>query len=362
MDTFIGVSLVGIGAVLGGLFALPSKFAGEDTPWEKLWGFFFLFAAFMIPPLGLLLVDGAWATWCSVGVVILFPLIFGAMWGSGSAAAATAYKLIGISLGFAIIPGIQVVLGPLVPMFVQHPETIATQQGVAVILGIVVGLLGVVACGRAGMLRSKGAGDGADASADRKVMVKGLLVCLLAGVLCACLNFAFSFGDPLLEASKTVHENTAAAATIVVWVPALFAGGLAACGYCIYLLTKNKTWASLKEPGTGKVVLLALLMALLHDGCLFFYGLGTQFLGDLGTSVGFALLFCGMMLVGNICGFATGEWKNASSPSRRFIMIGIGGLVMAICILAYSNTLERKTSPDGKSPNEPKQTELSADV
>ncbi len=339
MDTLIGVGLVGIGAVCGGLFALPSKFAGDDTPWEKLWGFFFLFVAFTIPPLGLLLVDGAWQTWCAAGMVILYPLIFGALWGSGSAAAAMAYNLIGISLGFAIIPGIQVVLGPLVPMFVQHPETIPTAEGMTVIAGIVISLLGVAVCGRAGMLRSQGTGDETEASRDRKVMTKGLLIAFFAGVLCSCLNYAFSFGDSILAASVEDHGNSAAAATIVVWVPALFGGGLAACAYCIHLLTKNKTWSSLKSPNTGKVMLLALAMALLHDGCLFFYGLGTQYLGDLGTSLGFAMLFCGMTLVGNIAGFATGEWKGANARSRLFIKLGMAGLVLGICTLAFANTL-----------------------
>jgi L-rhamnose-H+ transport protein len=341
MDTLIGIGLVGIGAVCGGLFALPSKFAGDDTPWEKLWGFFFLFAAVMIPPLGLLLVKGAWQCWGAVGAVVLFPIVFGALWGSGSAAAAVAYKLIGISLGFAIVPGVQVVVGPLVPMFVQHPETILTLQGGVVMLGIAIGLAGVVTCGRAGMLRSKGGtADPAGKAADEgRIMVRALLVCLLAGVLCACLNFAFSFGEPLLAASMNDQHNSPAAATIVVWVPALVGGGLSACGYCVYLLTRNRTWASLTKPGTGKVVLLALLMALLHDGALFFYGLGTQYLGKLGTSVGFAVLFCGMMLVGNIAGFATGEWKGASAVSRRTIVLGIAGLVLAICTLAYANTL-----------------------
>lgn len=341
MDTLIGIGLVGIGAICGGLFALPSKFAGDDTPWEQLWGFFFLFAALAIPPLGLLLVKGAWQSWWAAGAVVLFPIIFGALWGSGSAAAAVAYKLIGISLGFAIIPGVQVVVGPLVPMFVQHPETILTPQGGVVMLGIAIGLGGVVMCGRAGVLRSRGGTNdpGGDATDDGRVMARALLVCLLAGVLCACLNFAFSFGEPLLAASRDRYRNPPAAATIAVWVPALFGGGLAACGYCVYLLTRNRTWASLRRPGTGRVVLLALLMALLHDGALFFYGLGTRYLGKLGTSVGFAVLFCGMMLVGNIAGFATGEWKGASAASRRTIMLGITGLVLAICTLAYANTL-----------------------
>jgi hypothetical protein len=80
-------------------------------------------------------------------------------------------------------------------------------------------------------------------------------------------------------------------------------------------------------------------MAMLHDGCLFFYGLGTRYLGTLGTSVGFGLLFCGIMLVGSVAGFATGEWKDAPARSRRFIMLGMAGLVLGVCILAYADTL-----------------------
>lgn len=343
MDTIIGVSLVGVGAICGDLFALPSKFAGKDTPWEKLWGFFFLFVSFTLPPLCLFFVDGAWETWRAAGLVILYPLLFGALWGSGSAAAATAYKLIGISLGFAIMPGIQVVLGPLVPLFVQHPERVATLGGMTVILGIIISLLGVIACGRAGILRSRGSKEAdektEEASRNRTAMVKGLLVCFLGGVLCSCLNFAFSFGQPILDMAIDTHNNTPAAATITVWVPALFGGGVAACSYCIYLLTKNKTWASLKSPDTPRILFLALSMALLHNGCLFFYGLGAQYLGELGTSVGFALLFCGMLLVGNIAGFTTGEWKGAPANSRRMIMNGLTGLILGICILAVANAL-----------------------
>ena len=86
-------------------------------------------------------------------------------------------------------------------LFVQHPEKIPTAGGMTVILGIMVSLLGVIACGRAGILRSRGTGEDSEASRDRKVMVKGLLICFLGGVLCSCLNYAFSFGDSILKAS-----------------------------------------------------------------------------------------------------------------------------------------------------------------
>jgi len=346
MNTLIGVGLVAIGAICGGLFALPSKFV-EKTPWEVLWGLFFVFAALLIPVTGFFFVKGAWETWSGAGWVILYPILFGFLWGLGSAAAATAYKLIGISLGFAIIPGVQVVFGPLIPMFVQHPETIATTKGMVVILGILVSLAGVIGCGYAGVLRSRHEEINSDesrptdtATANKAVqMAKGLFVCLFAGLLCACLNFAFSFGEPILNSSQDIHGNVQAIATLAVWMPALLGGCLAACGYCIGLLFKNQTWNAFKQPGIRHVALLAFLMAALHDGAIFFYGLGSQYLGVLGVSVGFALLFCGMMLVGNICGFMTGEWKGAASISRRWIMAGVTGLVLGICILAVGNAL-----------------------
>ena len=170
-------------------------------------------------------------------------------------------------------------------------------------------------------------------------MAKGLLVCILAGLLCACLNFAFSFGSPILNSSLETYGNAQAVATLAVWMPALLGGSLAACGYCISLLFKNRTWQTFKQPGIKQVVMLAFVMAILHDAAIFFYGLGSQYLGVLGVSVGFALLFCGMMLVGNICGFMTGEWKGAIRISRRWIMVGVAGLVLGICILAVGNAL-----------------------
>ena len=342
METLIGVGLVAIGALCGGLFALPSKYAGK-TPWENLWGLFFLFAAVLIPPACLIFVDNAWSTWTASTAVLLYPILFGCLWGLGSAGAALGYKLIGISLGFAIVPGVQVIFGPLIPLFVQHPEQIPTAKGLVVLLGIFASVLGVVACGYAGILRSRTSQDPAQDKNEQKpvraLMVKGLVVCVIAGVLCACLNFAFSFGLPILDKSIEVYENSAAAATLTVWIPALLGGALTACGYCISLLFKNGTWKEFRRPGIGRVILLALLMALLHDGALFFYGLGSQYLGVLGTSVGFGLLFCGMMLVGNVAGFVTGDSHGANRPSKTWIMIGLIGLVLGICTLAIGNTL-----------------------
>ncbi len=45
----LGFGLMLIGAICGGSFGLPSKYAKEGTPWEVLWGPFFLFVTILIP-------------------------------------------------------------------------------------------------------------------------------------------------------------------------------------------------------------------------------------------------------------------------------------------------------------------------
>jgi len=80
-------------------------------------------------------------------------------------------------------------------------------------------------------------------------------------------------------------------------------------------------------------------MALGHFGCLFFYGLGGWKLGALGTSVGFAIFQSGSVLVGNGLGFMTGEWKGASSESKKWLASGLIVLIAGIIIVSIGNTM-----------------------
>ena len=68
---------------------------------------------------------------------------------------------------------------------------------------------------------------------------------------------------------------------------------------------------------------LALLMALGHFACLFFYGLGGWKVGVLGTSVGFAIFQTGSILLGNLLGFMTGEWKDAGAEAKKWMYGGL---------------------------------------
>jgi L-rhamnose-H+ transport protein len=104
-------------------------------------------------------------------------------------------------------------------------------------------------------------------------------------------------------------------------------------------LTKNKTWGHFTRPGAGKILLLAAIMAVLHDAAVFFFGLGWIRLGDLGVPVGYPVFMSFAIIVGNIHGFRSGEWKGASRQSITWIVAGIGILVVGVCVIAAGKSM-----------------------
>ena len=93
-------------------------------------------------------------------------------------------------------------------------------------------------------------------------------------------------------------------------------------------------------PGIGKTLGLALAMAVLHDAAVFFFGLAWINMGDLGVSVGYAAFMSFAIIVGNIHGFRTGEWKGAPKDSVKWIAAGLVALVIGVSVLAVGNGME----------------------
>jgi L-rhamnose-H+ transport protein len=82
-------------------------------------------------------------------------------------------------------------------------------------------------------------------------------------------------------------------------------------------------------------------MAVLHDAAILFWGLGASRLGDLGVSVGYAAFMSFAIIVGNVHGFRSGEWKGASRRSIAWIVAGIIVLILGVCILGHGNAMAK---------------------
>jgi len=344
-EIVFGFSILLLGAMCGGSFALPSKFVSKEVPWENLWGPFFLFATLLLPVIaGPMLVPGLLAIYAKAGLMgLLLPFVFGLLWGFGSMTLGLSFAFIGLSLAYAINYGGQIIVGFTVPMLLHTPDKLTTPSGIMIAIGVVVCLMGVTVCGRAGMLKSRHEATltGIAFVLAPKGMFRGLILALLSGALCACWAVGFSYSGTILAVTADApHAIVDWRQSLPVTFLMLFGGFFSACSYCAMKLTRNKTWKRFYDIRVLFAVCIALVMAALHDAAVALFGLGAGKLGTLGVSVGYTVFMAFAIIVGNFNGFWTGEWKNAGKKAKTWIYIGIAILVVAVCLIGIGKGLD----------------------
>jgi len=342
----LGFGFVMLGAVCNGLFALPSKFT-RGFAWENTWGAFFLITKVLIPAVvAAFLLKGLLPTWAQVNArYVVIPVLFGFLWGCGVILFGIGVSRIGMSLAYSIIMGLCALLGSLMPLFLQHYDQVFTAGGIAIIVGILTCVLGVAVCGRAGVLRERSQAcskaDAADVRAQPGTMFTGLVICVMAGAFSACCNLAFSYGDVLKNVSETQFSNPPWAATLAVWLLVFWGGFLASGSYAAYRLSRNGTWRNFLSIEAPHDMAMSTFMAIGHFCTLFLYGLGAHYLGRLGTSVGWGVNMSSALIVANVMGFATAEWKGSSRTSRLWILSGLAVLIAGIIVLGIGNRMQQ---------------------
>jgi L-rhamnose-H+ transport protein len=312
-----------------------------------LWGPFFLFVTILIPvvvaPLVVRDLGGVYAA-AGTGTIVAV-LVFGFLWGLGSMTLGMSFAFIGLSLAYALNYGAQIIFGSMMPMVLFDAGEILTPHGFVILAGVGVCVAGVAVSGLAGILkdRSLKAAPGPKAAAAETSAIKkpemliGLAIGVISGVLCACYAVASAYADPIR--AEAVQQNPDWAAAWAVTAMILWGGAVSACGYCAAQLTRNGTWGHLFRPGAGRILLLAAVMAVLHDAAIFLFGLGWINLGDLGVAVGYPVFMSFAIIVGNVHGFRTGEWKGASRGSIGLIVVGIAILIAGVCLLAQGKAM-----------------------
>lgn len=80
-------------------------------------------------------------------------------------------------------------------------------------------------------------------------------------------------------------------------------------------------------------------MGIFWTGSLVFYGRGGAALGQLGAVIGYQVFLSCMVIVSNLWGFATGEWKYAGAGAKSFMIAGCIVLIVASAILGIANRL-----------------------
>jgi len=328
-----------IAGIMLGAFAAPMKKV-KVWSWEHTWLAFSLFGLAVMPVLvALATIPDLISVWRETPPATLAAVAgLTALWGVAAMGYGQAVKLSGIAIANAVVLGLNNAIGAIAPIAVYSPRKLLTAAGLGVTGGVLVMIVGVALCARAGYLRDTARRSGGGAGPSGADVKKGLIICLVAGVLGASINFALISGKPI-EAIAIAHGAAPSAAPNATWPVGLIAGFLVAVVYCVGLMVRRKNGRAYVAPGTGVNWLYAVAMAVLWYGGVVIYGNAVTRLGELGASVGWAVLQSMTVVTGAALGFATGEWKGAGRGIVVRLLAGLVFLIAGIVIVIVAGTL-----------------------
>jgi L-rhamnose-H+ transport protein len=343
---YLGISLAVISGLMNGTFTLPMRYLSRWA-WENVWGLFIVVACLVMPPIVLILTvtNPLQVLAAAPARAEIIALATGFIWGFGAILFGLGVSAIGISMANTLVLATSASLGSFLPLLILAPERFGQPQGEAIMLGTVTALAGMGFCGYAGVLRERsekaGAGGSRQMVGTARPFWVGLLICAGAGVISALFNVGYSLSQGIITSAVQLG-NSPFAGSNVIWLLVLGSGAIANLAYCGYLLRKNRTWSNFRQPNTVPLYGLAILMGLLWGGGIFAYGAASPKLGKLGPAIGWPLSLVVSLVTANCVGFLTGEWKLSSVAARRWMMVGLAILLVAIGILGWSGSLASK--------------------
>ena len=364
MQVILGVLFHFIGGFASGSFYIPYKKV-KGWHWESYWIVGGLFSWLIVPPLAAwLTIPGFAEIIRTTGFSTLFlTFFFGLLWGIGGLTYGLGVRYLGVSLGSSIILGLCMVFGALIPSIYYDfspvegkdtfSEMVGSGWGLTVLAGLVVCVLGIIICGKAGVMKEKqlkAAGSdshGMDVKTEYKFAL-GMFVSIVSGVLSACFNFGLEAGQSMgavaNEAWKAAHpgEGEFLFRNNVIYVVLLWGGLTTNFIWCMILNARNKTFGDYtnKKTPLGSNYLFAALAGTTWFLQFFFYGMGESKLGNGPSSWILHMAF--IILVANMWGIILKEWKGVSKKTARTIAVGILTIILAVIIVGIGNNRHEK--------------------
>lgn len=351
MGVILGVIFHFIGGFASGSFYMPFKKV-KQWNWESYWIIGGLFSWLIVPPLA------AWLTVpCFAEVIsntsfdtIKYTLLFGVLWGFGGLTYGLGVRYLGMSLGNSVVLGFCSAFGALVPSIYYNfypaegkttfNDLLNTSWGRIVLAGVIVCLLGIYICGRAGMMKEKELPEEEKKKSVAEFsLTKGLIVAIFSGIMSACFNFGIEAGKPMAEAAVAAGENPLYQNNVTYVV--LLWGGLATNFiWCMILNAKNRSFKNYTDRKTplARNYFFAALAGTTWFLQFFFYGMGESKLGNGASSWILHMAF--IILIANMWGIVLKEWKGVSNKTKTTITIGIVTIILSVLVVGYGNSIK----------------------
>jgi L-rhamnose-H+ transport protein len=367
MGVILGVLFHFIGGFASGSFYMPYKKV-KGWSWESFWIVGGLFSWLIVPPLAAYLTIPGFMDIIksSSSTVLGSTYLMGLLWGIGGLTYGLGVRYLGVSLGSSIILGLCSFFGALVPSVYYYfnpktgKDTIAdlfgTSWGLMVMAGLVLCIIGIVICGKAGGMKDKDLGStGVDAAGSEFKLTKGLILAIISGVLSACFSFGIEAGSTMGATANEIWKAANPAETgeflfknNVIFVVILWGGLTTNFIWCMILNARNKSFGDYtnnKSPLIKNYLLCALggTMWFLQ---FFFYGMGESKMGNGASSWILHMSF--IILVANMWGIVLKEWKGVTKKTKTTIVIGIATIILSVLTVGYGNYLHEKLKTENE--------------
>jgi L-rhamnose-H+ transport protein len=351
MHILAGIIYHLIGGFASGSFYLPYKKV-KGWAWESYWIIGGLFSWLVVPPLAAWITIPEFATIIhnTPSSVISLVIMFGLLWGVGGLTYGLGVRYLGMSLGNSVTLGFCSAFGSLSPSIYYNvvpqdgktsfTDLLSSTWGIITLCGIVVCLLGIYICGRAGVLKERELPEAEKKKSVEEFNIsKGLTVAIISGVLSACFNFGIESGQIMAEeAVKTginpLFQNN------VIYVVLLWGGLTTNIVWCVILNFRNKSYGNYTDQQKPllKNYIFSALAGTTWFLQFFFYGMGESKLGNGASSWILHMAF--IILIANMWGIVLKEWKGVSSKTRVTIIGGISTLILSVLIVGYGNSIK----------------------
>ena len=304
---------------------------------------------------------------------------FSFLWGFGTISFGEIVKLVGISLGTSLFLSTILIVGTLLPIFVFGAAL--DVQLLLILLGAVFALIGFALSSLAGYKRDTNspsyheelpAATNIDTSTDNdhpyeeihiemKEIVEfsssspkqtsselsmnyKILVAVVGGLFAVQLQFAFIFGNAMIENAKSSDFNVSGEyAPLCIWYFAFGLGSVVGVLYCILLIYKNQSWDQFRACSFLEGVInfgKVLSMAIVWVSHIHLYGLSQYYFGEkVGPALSWPILMSSTVLMGQFWAVLFEEWKYAPLKAKQLNWLSMGSLLVSVGLLAVAGLL-----------------------